>query len=193
MAALRLINERGYDATSTADIAASAGVTQRTFFNHFPTKEAVVMLPAEVLTSIVAGALRCRPLGEDIPKSLAAAGMHTSRMLATVAEADDSQQRELVLTTLRLMFNEPSVQKVFLERRAVIEDLVWEIVIERGGSPDDLSARSAVATIVALTYLAFRIWADGGGLEPLPAVYARCLLTAPDPTRFAAGITEPTA
>src|SRR5262245_28909820 len=51
-AAIRLIAERGYDATSTADIAAGAGVTQRTFFNYFPTKEAVVMLPADLLSNI---------------------------------------------------------------------------------------------------------------------------------------------
>jgi hypothetical protein len=118
--------------------------------------------------------------------------MQTARALAEVAEADDGRQRELVLATVRVMFNEPSVRKVFLERRAVVEDLVWEILIERGGSPDDLSARSAVATIVALNYLAFRVWADGGGVESLPAVYARCLLSAPDPARFAAGIAEPT-
>ncbi len=67
---------------------------------------------------------------------------------------------------------------------------MWEIVLERGGSPDDLSARSAVATIVALNYLGLRICADGDGRESRPAVYARCLLSAPDPARFASGITE---
>ena len=37
-ATLELFQERGYDATTTAAIAARAGVTERTFFRHFPDK-----------------------------------------------------------------------------------------------------------------------------------------------------------
>ena len=37
-AALELFRERGYDATTTAEIAARAGVTERTFFRHFRDK-----------------------------------------------------------------------------------------------------------------------------------------------------------
>lgn len=41
-AALDLYRERGYDATTTADIAARAGVNHRTFFRHFPDKREVL-------------------------------------------------------------------------------------------------------------------------------------------------------
>ena len=41
--ALRLFADRGYDETTVADIAAAAGVTQMTFFRHFPAKELVVV------------------------------------------------------------------------------------------------------------------------------------------------------
>jgi len=37
-AALELFRERGYDATTAAEIAERAGVTERTFFRHFPDK-----------------------------------------------------------------------------------------------------------------------------------------------------------
>jgi len=41
-AALELYRERGYDRTTAAEIAARAGVTERTFFRHFPDKREVL-------------------------------------------------------------------------------------------------------------------------------------------------------
>ncbi len=40
--ALVLFRERGYDRTTAAEIAAQAGVTERTFFRHFPDKREVL-------------------------------------------------------------------------------------------------------------------------------------------------------
>jgi TetR/AcrR family transcriptional regulator len=54
-AATRLFGQRGYEATHTADIAAEAGVTERTLFRYFPSKERLyrrVMFPA-----LLAGAI----------------------------------------------------------------------------------------------------------------------------------------
>src|SRR5687768_10967788 len=41
-AARRLLAEKGFDATTTRDIAVAAGIASGTLFNYFPTKEAVV-------------------------------------------------------------------------------------------------------------------------------------------------------
>src|ERR1051326_7445362 len=41
-AALDLYAEQGYDATTTAEIAARAGVTERTYFRHFADKREVL-------------------------------------------------------------------------------------------------------------------------------------------------------
>ena len=40
--ALDLFERQGYNATTTAQIADGAGVTQMTFFRHFPTKAALL-------------------------------------------------------------------------------------------------------------------------------------------------------
>src|SRR4051812_17561713 len=48
-AATRLFGSRGYAGTRTADIAARAGVTERTLYRYFPSKMAIyrrVMFPA---------------------------------------------------------------------------------------------------------------------------------------------------
>src|SRR5437588_8784349 len=41
-AARRLLAEKGYDATTTRDIAAAAEIASGTLFNYFATKEAIV-------------------------------------------------------------------------------------------------------------------------------------------------------
>ncbi|MGZ3401897.1 MAG: helix-turn-helix domain-containing protein [Phenylobacterium sp.] len=41
-AALELFQQRGYDATTSAEIAARAGVTERTFFRHFADKREIL-------------------------------------------------------------------------------------------------------------------------------------------------------
>lgn len=40
--AIRLFSEKGYEATTVEEIAKAAGVAKGTFFNYFPSKEAVI-------------------------------------------------------------------------------------------------------------------------------------------------------
>ncbi len=44
-AAVRLVGERGFAAVTVDDVAGAAGVSRRTFFNHFPTKAAALFDP----------------------------------------------------------------------------------------------------------------------------------------------------
>jgi AcrR family transcriptional regulator len=63
-AAMGLFAERGYHATTIADIAAAADVAPRTFFSYFPSKEAVVFHSADRDLDGLARALRDRLPGE---------------------------------------------------------------------------------------------------------------------------------
>src|ERR1700677_33398 len=64
-AALELYAERGFDRTTAADIAALAGVTERTYFRHFPDKREVLFDGERRLTEWVTEALASVPA--DVP------------------------------------------------------------------------------------------------------------------------------
>lgn len=66
-AAVELFRERGYDGTTAAEIAARAGVTERTFFRHFPDKREVLfdgqaVLVGALTASIVDAPAELEPL-----------------------------------------------------------------------------------------------------------------------------------
>lgn len=52
-AAMTLFNERGYSNVTVADIAEHAGLTKRTFFNHFPDKREVLFAGSTALEELV--------------------------------------------------------------------------------------------------------------------------------------------
>lgn len=55
-AALELFAERGYERTTVAQISARAGVSQRTFFRHFPDKRGALLAEDDRLrTLLIAG------------------------------------------------------------------------------------------------------------------------------------------
>lgn len=62
--AMRLFDERGFDATTVADIAEAADIAPRTFFGYFPSKEAVVFFDFDEMFDEFAARLRGRPEGE---------------------------------------------------------------------------------------------------------------------------------
>ena len=71
--AARLFAERGFDAVTTEDIAEAADVSQRTFFRHFPSKEAVIYGRAHELREAMVAAFAARPTNEPIVASVIAA------------------------------------------------------------------------------------------------------------------------
>ena len=59
--ALELFRERGYDRTTAAEIAARAGVTERTFFRQFPDKREVLFDGEAVLRAALTAAIADAP------------------------------------------------------------------------------------------------------------------------------------
>jgi AcrR family transcriptional regulator len=80
--ALELFHQDGFASTSVAQIAEAAGVTERTFFRYFPSKEAVLFQDYESRLEWFRAALAVRPDDEPITESV---------MVATQSFPDDRE------------------------------------------------------------------------------------------------------
>lgn len=184
-AAFRLFAERGYAATSTADIARAAGVSPRTFFNHFPTKEDVARLPEDFLGRTFRDALTARPVGEDPVASVTAA---ITDSFTALGGQPSSPITAMLKAALGISWREPQLRQMLLERREQLEQLAWQSLQDRGVSAEDLGVRIAVTTVVGVAFRALNLWAEGDDAESLSTVLWRCLLAAPTPGRLSAAL-----
>src|SRR3712207_3485304 len=64
--ARRLFAERGFDAVTVAEIAAAADVSEKTVFNHFPTKEDLAFAGREEGIAQFVAAISERPRGSSV-------------------------------------------------------------------------------------------------------------------------------
>ena len=129
-AALELVARSGYDAVTVDMICEAAGVSQRTFFNHFKTKDAV-LLGAD-LPRIDEQAAR-RFLVADGPLLLDAIALLT-------AQAPGVLDRELVARRLELIATTPVLLARQMERLIAIEGDLRELLLlrlQRQGDADD--------------------------------------------------------
>ena len=106
-AALELFEGRGYEQTTVAEIAARAGLTERTFFRHFADKREVLFQGAaslqEFLVNTVASAPESFAPIDAVTAALEAAGARlqerreSARQRQTIIEANaELQERELI-------------------------------------------------------------------------------------------------
>lgn len=65
-----LFEKNGYEPTTMADIAAASGISRRTLFNYFPTKEALLYPAVDEYMAEFTQCLVSRPSGEPLFASL---------------------------------------------------------------------------------------------------------------------------
>ena len=109
-AAVELFEERGYDRTTVGDIAARAGLTERTFFRYFADKREVLFSGSEELEKLivsgVAGAPRTMSPLEVVVEALAASSpmfearrAQARKRQALIAAHAELRERELIKST----------------------------------------------------------------------------------------------
>ncbi len=177
-AAVRLFAGKGVAATTAEEIAAAAGVSLRTLWRYFPTKESCVLPLLTTGVADIAEALRAWPRGADITE------------LAHRLGGRDDTDVPTLLALVRLAQTEPPLRAVWLQVHDDAEPVFAAALAERAGEPaGSLPIRVQAAVVNSALRAAVEHYAshDGSGSngsgsngsgEDLLATVRAALLTA---------------
>jgi len=124
-AALTLATERGPGAVTVDDIAEAAGVSPRTVFNYFPTKEAAILGVDPDRRRELIERLDARPAAE--------APLQALREALRASDDDDGDGAIAWRTRARLAREHPQLQSGYLAGFASLEDALTDAIARRTG------------------------------------------------------------
>ncbi|MFI9718522.1 TetR family transcriptional regulator [Streptomyces sp. NPDC052396] len=167
-AALQLLALKGFDVVTIDEIATAAGVSKRTFFRYFSSKEDVVVQFLAGMGTGMCAELAARPAGE--PPS---AALRHAVWIAMAACADHGDR---ALRVVQLILRTPALYARFLERQAQWRaDLAVELTRRRGAGAKSPDLQAELAAGMALTAFdaVLRRWSDSDGTENAAALIDR--------------------
>ena len=164
-AALALYGERGFDNTTVAEIAARAGLTERTFFRHFSDKREVLFGGAgslqELLVSRVAEAPGSVAPLDAVVTALEAAGA------ALQERRDLAAQRQAIIAA------HPELQERELIKLAALAAAMADALRRRGVSEPAASLTAEAG--IAVFRIAFERWVEDANQQGLPQLIRQSL------------------
>ena len=158
--ALELFLQRGYDGVTAAQISEAAGVTERTFFRHFPSKDEILLGGHEERLALLDRVLSDRPGDEPVLESLRAAVGEVVTDFGD-ATADLRARMEIISRTPSLAWRSAKMQSDW-------EQVLAEFVRSRlDGSDAALKARLIAACAVAAIRVSLEAWLERGGMTDI--------------------------
>jgi AcrR family transcriptional regulator len=169
--AARLFVEHGFDAVRVADVGEACGVSEKTVFNYFPSKEALLLDRLEA----TAEALRTHLSNPALPPVTAMLTVldHERHGVVASLTADTDQDRALARYQKfgDLIRHTPSLRAYRSDTADRFVDIAAEVLAVRTGMrPDDPEPQIVAATLLGLwrvQFRALRIHLRPG--HPLPA------------------------
>jgi AcrR family transcriptional regulator len=168
--ALELIAERGFSHVTVEDIAAAADVSPRTFFNYFPSKEAVLFGADPGRAEEVRARLVHDLPGHSAVEVLRVVLTDRARQLAAeLAEFGELGEPARWATQMKAAHADPQLRAARASHMAQVESTFASALAERLGTDPDrdpypmLLASAATAVLRAI----MSFWAAAGGTVPL--------------------------
>ncbi len=177
--ALRMFAERGYEQTTVDDVARAAGLTKRSFFRYFPSKEDAAFVHVDLHGDAVIAEIRARPADEPPWTCLHQVLRHWDQ--ATFA-ADVASEQELA--GYRLIESTPALRARLRERREQWRHNVSAALRERPGTRlDRFTADLLTSAAAAILESVSAEWRRTGGTADRTALLDRAftlLRSTPD-------------
>jgi AcrR family transcriptional regulator len=154
-AALDLFGSQGYNTTTIEEIAEHAGVSRRTFFRYFSSKEAIVVFAMDAYGDLIAQAIHeCAPAGRPI-EIVRAAVMRVAEFVV----AQPTARRAMQITD-----EHPEVKAAQLSRLHRIESRVAAAFRRALGlrDPHHPRAMALAAMTLMLVDVTLRTWYRDG-------------------------------
>ena len=157
----RAVSGHGFESTTIDHIVEVVGISRRSFFRYFGTKEDVVLGDLVARGEVIAANLAQRPADED-PWTAIRGALHVSEQTLMLDE-----ESELALG--RMLFDTPSLRARLLEKRLRWQELLVPLIEERlsgtvGSST--VGASAIVASALACLDAASEAWVAAMAPQP---------------------------
>ncbi|NAZ88387.1 TetR/AcrR family transcriptional regulator, partial [Kineococcus indalonis] len=156
-AALELACERPWAGVTVDDVAARSGVSRRTFFNYFPSKDEALLHFAPAWDADLLAAFR-----EGGGPALDA----LEELLVTHTERAHGH-REDARRFFAVVHDNPELLPVLLGRIAAVEEELAAAVRRREPGADELRARVLASCAASVSRVSARCWMDDPDADPV--------------------------
>lgn len=161
--AFELFAERGFEMTTVAEIAARAGLTERTFFNHFADKREVLFARnSEFQNSVVEGIAASDAVSHPLDSVVFA--------LRCATEMTFEEHRDEVRRREQIVQANPHLRERDLAKRGAVTDAIIEALGNSGVGPEAAAVVASVGMLVHQT--AIRRWMEPDEVRPIGALLA---------------------
>lgn len=153
-----LFATKGYEQTTIEDLVAAAGISKRTFFRYFTSKEDLVLGKHDLWAERLVEAFAARPDDEPLWDALRRA------FDVVVDYFDDEAQLSRTLAMENVIHGNPALGAGELERISRVQGQLAELVSRRIGqrSPADPRPAAIVGAALSCLVAAKNVWITSG-------------------------------
>jgi AcrR family transcriptional regulator len=175
-AALDLFESKGVESTTVADIANASGISTRTFFRYFPSKEAAALSVQVSFDEAIAQLL------EDIDPSTPVLTQIENAYGRVLEDFDDKDGyvRSHVIRLRRLMSQSPAIRSAVQKLNADSNENLAQTIANKVRLPDGIDEGRSIVFIAGFVVgQAFECWVrelEDTSAASLPAAYERAKL-----------------
>ena len=156
---MELYASQGFDATTVAEIAARAGLTERTFFRHFADKREVLFGGAGVLEGLLVRGTK------EAPADLGPVSAITFALAEAAGEIFTGERRSFARHRQAIIAAHPDLRERELIKMASLTSALAGALRDRGVAEPGASLGAEAG--VAVFKVSFERWVSGPGDRPL--------------------------